>query len=112
MRGAKRPLSVTILSGVFIAVGAIGFAFHFHDLLATPSEGVWIEVTELLALLCGIFILRGHPWARWGALAWMAFHVVLSAFHNVREFAVHILFLAVMAWILFSRGASRYFAAE
>ena len=36
-----------------------------------------------LAIVCGVFLLRGHNWARWLALAWIAFHVVLSAFHAI-----------------------------
>ena len=104
----KRPISVVIVACLYIAVGALGFAFHFRESLAHPHEGVWIELTELLALLCGIFLLRGHNWARWLAVAWMAFHVVLSVSH-LREFAIHCVLLAVIAWLLFRAEAGRYF---
>ena len=46
-------------------------------------------------------MLRGRNWARWGALAWMLFHVILSAFHALHEFAIHAVFLAIMARLLF-----------
>jgi hypothetical protein len=54
-------------------------------------------------------MLRGHNWARWVALAWIAFHVVLSAFHAFGEFAIHAVFCAVIAWFLFSPAPARYF---
>jgi len=107
----KRPISVTILAIVYLAVGILGFVFHFRESLAFPREGVWIELTELAAIACGLFMLRGQNWARWLALAWIAFHVVLSAFHPLRELIVHGLLCAVIAWILFRGAATRYFRA-
>ena len=109
MNRNKRPLSVTILACVYIVVGTIGFAYHFNELLPLQSDGVWVELTEFVAIICGAFMLRGHNWARWLALAWMVFHVILSAFHTLLEFAIHALFCAVIAWILFRPQTARYF---
>jgi hypothetical protein len=105
----KRPLSVTILACVYLAVGVIGFAFHFRELLAGHHDAVAIELTEFVAILCGAFLLRGQNWARWLALAWIAFHVVLSAFHSIPESAIHAVFCAVIAWILFRSEGAQYF---
>jgi hypothetical protein len=109
MNGNKRPISVTVLACVYLAVGALGFAVHFRELLARHPDAVSIELTELVAIVCGAFMLRGNNWARWLALAWIAFHVVLSAFHAIPQFAVHALFCAAIAWILFRREAGGYF---
>ncbi len=112
MNGNKRPLSVTILACVYIAVGTIGFVFHFQDFRARGAfqyDAVWVELTEFAAIVCGAFMLRGHNWARWFALAWIAFHVILSVFHAFPEFAIHCLFCAVIAWVLFRPEAARYF---
>jgi hypothetical protein len=54
-------------------------------------------------------MLRGRNWARWIALAWIAFHVIVSAFHTVAEFSMHLLFFAAIAWGLFRPEAARYF---
>jgi hypothetical protein len=97
-----RPLAVTILAWLYIAVGTGGFFTHL-------SDGVWVELVEIAAVIAGAFMLRGKNWGRWLALAWMAFHVILSAFHAVSEVAVHGPFLAVIAWILFRPEAARYF---
>ncbi len=112
MNSNKRPLSVTILAAVYIAVGAIGFAYHFTDFYASHAfryDAVLVEFIDVLAIVCGAFMLRGRNWARWLALAWIAFHVVLSAFRAFPEFAVHALFCAVFAWILFRPPAAQYF---
>lgn len=112
MNQKRSPLSITILGCVYIAVGAIGFISHFTEFLGRSAfqyDAVWIELTESLAIICGIFLLRGQNWARWLALVWIAFHVVLSAFHALPEFAIHCVFCAVIAWFLFRPAAGRYF---
>lgn len=112
MTGPRRPVPVTILAWVYIAVGAIGFVSHLseiHTRNALRYDGLWIELVEVLAIVCGTFMLRRHNWARWLAIAWMAFHVVLSAFGAFQEFAVHLLFCAAITWILFRPAAVRYF---
>jgi hypothetical protein len=110
---SKRPVSIVILACVYLAVGAIGFVFHFrlHELLALQRDTILVEVTELLAILSGAFLLRGQNWSRWLALAWMGFHVVIS-FPVVRQLLVHSLLFAVIAWILFRPNAARYFRGE
>ena len=70
--------------------------------------GFGIEVTEFLAIVCGVFLLRAHNWARWLASAWMAFHVVLS-FGELRQLAIHSLFFVLIVWCLFRSDASRFF---
>ena len=114
MNWNKRPVAVTILAWVYIAVGAVGFAYHFTDFQAKDVfqfDGVGVEFVRLLAVICGAFMLRGHNWARWLALAWIAFHVILSAFHALPQFAIHCVFCAVIAWLLFRPEAARYFRA-
>lgn len=111
----KRPRAVTVIGCLYILVGAVGFVFRLRDLMANPAfgyDGVLIELTELLALIFGVFLLRGQNWARWGVLAWMAFHVLLSTFHALREFLVHASIFAVMAWFLFRPAAARYFRGD
>jgi hypothetical protein len=103
-----RPMSVTILSCVYIGVGVVGFAYHFSELIAFHRDGVPIELTESLAIVSGGFMLLGRNWARWLALAWMAFHVAIS-FPMLRQVTIHSLFFAVIVWLLFRPDAVRYF---
>ena len=78
----SRQLSVTIVAAGYLIVGIVGFAAHFNSLLARDalSEGVPIEATEVVAVIAGVFLLRAQNWARWLALAWIAFHVALLSF--------------------------------
>ena len=88
MNSSKRPISVTILGWVYIAVGTVGFAYHLTEFRANGAlqyDKVWIELAELLAIVCGVFVLPGHSWARWLALGWMSFHVILVRFTRSRS---------------------------
>jgi hypothetical protein len=100
------PLSVIVIACLYLAVGVGGFVLHFKDLRA--PDGVWIEVTEFLAIVCGAFLLRAQNWARWLAIVWMAFHVAIS-FGVFRQLALHSLFLVLIVWCLFRADAARYF---
>ncbi len=108
----KRPTSVTIVALVYVVMGIVGFVYHFNELRgagAFPYGMLWVELVRLLAVVCGVFMLIGQDWARWVALAWIAFHVVISLFHAWPEFAMHCLFLALIAWILLRAPAALYF---
>jgi hypothetical protein len=109
MNPTKRPVSVVIAACLYLAVGIMAFASHFHELMAFQRDSVWVELTEFLAIVAGVFIFRGHNWARWLALAWIVAHVILSAFHSLSELAVHSLLCVVIAWLLFRPAAARYF---
>lgn len=112
MSAEKRPLSVTILGGIYILVGMVGFVYHLREILGRHTFGYGdflVELTEFVAIVCGVFLLRGRNWARWLALAWMVFHVILSAFGAFREFAMHALICVLIAGILFRRESTEYF---
>ena len=69
-----------------------------------------ILFVRLLAIVCGVFLLRGRDWARWLAMAWIAFHVGLSYFHSTAQMAFHAVVLVIFAVVLFQPAANRYFA--
>ena len=105
-----RPLSVTIIGWLFIAAGVIGFAYHVAELKRPfEYEVVWVCFLRLLAILGGVFVLRGSNWARWLLVIWIAYHVILSAFHSLFEAITHSLLLVVVAYFLFRPAASSYF---
>jgi hypothetical protein len=107
----KRPIAVTILACLLIVMGVVGIAYHFGEFRSTPpSEYLLVLFVRLLAIVCGVFLLRGKGWARWLAIAWIAVHVVVSYFHSMQEAAMHLVFLAVFAVVLFMPAANRYFA--
>ncbi|HET8964664.1 MAG TPA: hypothetical protein VFN20_00520 [Candidatus Acidoferrum sp.] len=104
----KRPWAVTILGLLFIVAGTAGLLYH-----AANERTTWaltlISLIRIAAIVGGIFLLLGHSWARWLLVAWLAFHVVVSAFHSVGQVAAHAVLLAVVAYFLFKDRAANYF---
>jgi hypothetical protein len=112
MATKKRPLSVTFIGWLFVAAGITGVAYHATEFKAERPfqyELVWVCLVRLVAVVCGGFVLRGSNWARWGVLVWMAYHVVLSAFHTLSELVMHGLLFGVIAYFLFRPEAGAYF---
>lgn len=106
------PVSVMIIAVLYLVVGTLGFISHFHTLLAWQKDSVWVETTELLAVIIAVFLLRRQNWARWLAVAWIALHVVLSAFNSYVQAAVHAAFMVLIIWALFQPAARLYFGGE
>lgn len=102
------PVSVILIAGLYLIVGVGGFVAHFGD---RSHDWVWVEGTELIAILCGVFLLLAHQWARWLTIAWMAFHVAIS-FGDGRKLAIHGLFLVLIVWGLFSANANFFFRSR
>jgi hypothetical protein len=109
MSSNDRPVSVTVVAWIFIAVGAVNFIYHSRELLQLHWDAFLIEFVELLALIAGLFMLRCHNWARWLALAWMAFHIILTAFPPFHGLAVHIIIFTGIAILLLRADATKYF---
>ena len=108
----KRPLSITLISWLFLAAGVVGVAYHATEFKAQRPfdyELIWVCFVRLLAILFGAFMLRGRNWARWGLIVWIAAHVVLSVFHSLFELIIHGLLFAVIACFLFRPQASAFF---
>ena len=67
----KRPISITILSWLYIVVGALSTAAHYAEFWThrpVLNEVVWITVLGAAAIVAGVFMLRGKNWARGKAL--------------------------------------------
>jgi hypothetical protein len=110
----RRPLSVTLVSLLLAGAGGVGFVYHLRELNVRHSfqNGVvWIGLIRVAAIVAGVYTLRGSNWARWLAISWIGFHVVISAFHSLLEFAVHGLLFAIFAYVLFRPPATTYFRA-
>jgi hypothetical protein len=106
----KRPALVTAISWVLIASGMAGLAFHITEFATVDKlDYVVVSLVRGLAIVAGGFMLRGSNWARWLAMLWISFHVIISVFHPIRQLAIHILVFAVFALVLFRSDAVDYF---
>ncbi|HEY4901451.1 MAG TPA: hypothetical protein VIH91_11610 [Terriglobales bacterium] len=109
----KRPIYVTLLGYVLIAAGAIGIAYHFTEYKYTPPRGyLLVLLVRLVAVVSGVYVLRGKDWERWLSIAWIAFHLVISIFHTKEGVAVHAVVLIAFTVLLFLPAANRYFRSR
>jgi len=110
----KRPLSVTIMSFVYILAGASGIIYHAPELMNifSQSDQAWVLVIRLLAIIGGVFALRGANWSRWLLIAWILYHVYLSFFHETAELVMHAVLAAITVIVFFNRRANAFFKAK
>lgn len=105
-------MAVTIIAWLFIAVGVMGLMYHSTELNFHGSfrvEPVWVLLVRMLAIIAGVFLLRGRNWARWLVVLWLGYHVGLSVLHTAAELVIHALFLAIITFFLFRPRVSSYF---
>jgi uncharacterized membrane protein HdeD (DUF308 family) len=107
----KRPFQVAMLAWLFIAVGILSTVYH----LLKGSLDRWIVPILLvgaIAIAAGVFLLRGARWARWLVLAWLAFHLVVSAFNSLSDAMAHLVLLLVVGYVLLGPPTSNYFQSS
>ena len=108
----KRPIAVTFIAWLLIAAGLFAFAVHARELVVERPfhlGDLWIPVVELLLSVFGAFILLGHSWARWLAVAYLAVHVAISFFDSWQKVVGHVILLALVTFCLFRPDARVYF---
>jgi uncharacterized membrane protein HdeD (DUF308 family) len=104
----KRPFQVTMLGWLFVAVGILSTVYH----LLKSSLDRWtvpIVLVGIVAVVAGVFLLRGARWARWLVLAWLAFHVVVSASISLSDAMPHTVLFLVVGYFLLGPPTSKYF---
>jgi hypothetical protein len=112
---SKRPLSITVISWMFIAASVVGLAYHGNEFRTRRPFAyglLWVSLVRLLAILGGVFMLRGSNWARWLLVLWLAYHVGLSFLHTPFQLIVHALLFVVVLYFLFRAPASEFFSGE
>ena len=107
----KRPISVTLISILFIASGIAGIVYHASEwkTMGMQRETIWAFAVRLLAIAGGIFALRGSNIARWVLVIWILYHVALSFFHSGMELITHTAVALVVLLALFNAKANLYF---
>jgi hypothetical protein len=103
----KRPFQVTMLSWLFVAVGILSTVYH----LLKSSLDRWtvpIVLVGIVAVVAGVFLLRGARFARWLVLAWLAFHVVVSASNSLSDAMPHTVLFLVVGYFLLGPPTSNF----
>ena len=63
----------------------------------------------IIAVVAGVFLLRGAKWSRWVIVAWLAFHVVVSGLNSMWDAVPHVVLLLVIGYFLLGPPSSTYF---
>ena len=110
-----RPRSITIISWIFILFGSIALLsglLPFSRITVAEFKGHWmVHLARTAAIVSGVFMLRGYNWARWLLVAWILFHVVISAMHSLTQLLLHAAIFTVILYFLFRGDANIYFLA-
>jgi hypothetical protein len=114
----KRPLSLTVIGWLFIAVGIGSLVWHLGPLLLgdasapPPNEGdaavAWIVASGLVAIAGGVLLLRRVSGARWMLAAWLAFHIWVGWLHDPVRLAFHVALFVVLVFLLFRPAAAAW----
>jgi hypothetical protein len=108
----KPPIPIIIVAALFILVGIVGFGFHVNEFSEKPYETTWVLFVEVLAVTCGVLLLFKVAWARWLTIAWLLYHIIISAFNSTSQMIAHIVFLIVVSILLFLPVSSIYFRVK
>jgi hypothetical protein len=103
---------VSVVAWLLIVVGAAGVGLHAIRSFQHGPPGLdvlYVILVCLIAIACGLFLLRGRRWARWLAVAWFAIHVVVGALHSWQSAVMHGLLLAICTYALFCNEATTWF---
>ncbi len=107
-----RPLPILIVAILFIIVGVAGFSSHISDFFET-SEKLYVvllvQLLRILAIVCGILLLRANNSGRWLSIAWILSHIIIGALNSSFQLIAHIVLLVVVSILLFLPVSSTYF---
>jgi hypothetical protein len=118
----KRPRSITVISWIFIAFGGIALLTSLlppvdaaADQRLTefrsqhPFQFALIYVSPILAVVCGVFMLRGCNWARWLLVVWFGHNAIGNILHSPARFFLPGFLFGVAVFFLFRPQATAYF---
>lgn len=109
----KRPFSVTFVAWLYLVVNVVALALHYSDVLPPyHSRDLWVDILRLIGLVTGAWLLRGANWARWLALAWMAFHVWVGYLNGWIPGLIHSGFFILILVLLFRPAANAWFRSQ
>ncbi len=113
-----------MIGWAFVVVGIAGLVGDLWPLLTPAAAQQWARLRadgilylgpawtlRLAAIVAGAWLLRGHNWARWLLVAWMAIHVGISVFHSWQEVLMHTAIFALVIYVLFRDSSGRHFRA-
>ena len=103
--------AVIAVACLYLLIGfGVGIAI-VPRLIAGQHDAIAMEITEAVAAIAGICLLLRKRWARWLAVGWMLFHVILS-WPDAGKLLFHSVLCAMIAWALFRPDAAEWFGGR
>ncbi len=111
MDKAKCPVAIWIVAALYMGVGIFTASRMVADLFQHHPYSVESGLAGLVAIVAAAYLRRGDNWARWLALAWIAFHVAIS-YRVPSEWMAHLGIMAAIGVLLFLPSSRRFFAGQ
>jgi hypothetical protein len=118
----KRPLSVTVISWIFILGGIISIhAIYRRFTSSDTGQNVRAFISEhpiyfafthfaaILAIICGIFMLFGFNWARRLLFVWFVWATIADTVVSPSHFWNPCMLFVLALCFLFRQAATDYF---
>ena len=103
-----RPWSVIGVGVIFLVIGVLDIARGLAPLFTSEprwhmaADDVEVLLTGIVAMIGGVYVMRGRHWARWLLAVWMAFHVVISV-GEPSKLVAHLVIFGLITFLLFRR---------
>ena len=113
----NRPRSIIVISFLFILLGILTLIHAAWGLVNANQRLIDLEhhwmiyLSGLAAIVGGVFLFKGHNWARWLLVLWMAFHIVVGALNGLVPLVTHLVIFSVIFFFLFRRPVSVYLSS-
>jgi hypothetical protein len=124
---AKRPLSLTIIAWLLIALSLLGVAGAFtmgsnpamtkaleQMHMSLGAYQAWVGLSTIVTLICCYGFLKGYPWSRVLYIVWGIIGLVVSFYISPMKaaIAISLVVLLVVAFFLFRENANDWFQAR
>ena len=123
----KRPMSLTIIAWLLIALTALGlvgaFTMGSNPAMTKALEQMnmslamyqaWVVAGSIVNLICAYGFLKGYPWSRVLYVVWGVIGLIVSFYISPMKAALvlSLVILVVISIFLFSEKANEWFSAR
>jgi hypothetical protein len=123
----KRPLSLTIIAWVLIALTVLGLVGAFTmgsnpvmtkalaDMnMSLAMYQAWVGLGSIVTLICAYGFLKGYPWSRVLYVVWGVLGLIVGFYISPMKAAsaISLVVLVVVAFFLYRENANDWFQAR
>jgi len=112
----NRPPTITVLAVLYMVAGLVSTSYYFNEFKIPPHTFLSIVGTFLMfvigtfAIIAGYYMLRCKNWARWLAISWSIFQVLVNAVRSPGGIIIQGAFVFLVYLFLFGKEANEWFS--